>query len=132
MKSKLIYGLETVKLDKSSLKKYLSRLESNCLKIACGLNTRSRFTPLLYGMGNTPIEVYIYKRKICFILQLIRKIIASIGIREEMKSEGHETYQGKIELACFEKLREIASSEKIIKSTSLVIAVEFLLKKKGA
>ncbi len=57
-------------------------------------------------------------------------MIASIGIRVEMKSEGPETYQGKIKLACFEKLREIASSEKIIKSTSLVIAVELLLKKK--
>jgi hypothetical protein len=99
-------------------------------------------------MGITPIELYIYKRKICFILQLIRNratnelisngchetlddIIASIGIREEMKLEGPVIYQGKIKLACCEKLREIASSEKIIKSTSLVTAVEFLLKERS-
>ena len=88
-------------------------------------------------MGITPIELFIYKRKICFILQLIRNratnelisngyhdtlddVIDSIGIRTEMKSEGPENYQGRIKQACCEKLKEIASSEKTIKSTSLV------------
>jgi hypothetical protein len=148
VRSKLIYGLETIKMSRTCTKKYLSTLEGNCLKIACGLNTRSRTTTLLYGMGITPIGVYIYKRKVCFILQLINNratnelisngyhdslgdILETIGIREEMKDLGPESYRDEIKLACVDKLRELEEVEKEIKSTALVAAIEYLLRHRG-
>ncbi len=64
VRSKLTYDLETVKMADFIIKKYLGRLESNAIKIACGLNLRSKNTALLYGMGITPIALYLFKRKI--------------------------------------------------------------------
>jgi hypothetical protein len=144
VRSKLIYGIETINMSKIELKRNLIKLESNCLKMACGVNLRSKSTSLIYGMGVTPIELYIYKRKLCFILQLLKnkatndlvsrgthetlkEIIKDLEVGVEDVRQGPEWYHQSLRVACFTRLKEITEKEKIIKSIPVVIAVEYLL-----
>jgi hypothetical protein len=131
VRSKLTYGIETIKINKTKLKKYLGGLESQCLKNACGVNTRSKSTSLIYGMGITPISLYIYKRKISFILQLLQNtatselishgvhetlsdIIESLGISKKDLNRGAEQYHVILKNTCKRKLAEIAQKESLI------------------
>jgi hypothetical protein len=72
VRSKLMYGLECINLNKTTIRKDLAILESTSIKMACNLNKLSKTTPLLYALNISPLEVYILKRKLHFILQLLQ------------------------------------------------------------
>jgi hypothetical protein len=144
VRSKLTYGLETIEMKDSVLKKTLGKLEGNCLKSACGINYRSRTTTLVCAMGITPIGLYAYKRKIFFILELLknqatnelisigihstlRDTIESLGLTEGDRRLGPGHYRVALGNACLEKINEIKLTEKKIRETSVVTAVEYLL-----
>ncbi len=145
VRSKLIYGFETIKMSESVLKRTLGKLEGNCLKQACGLNYRSKTTSLTYGMGITPMVLYLYKRKISFTLELLKNqatselmtkgthetlsdVIASLGIFSEGNPlSGPEVYREMISKACIRKLHEIKEAEKKVKETPLVLSIAYLL-----
>jgi hypothetical protein len=145
VRSKLTYGLETINLSESKIKKYLSHLEGNALKNACGLNLRSRTTALLYGMKITPISLYLFKRKISFLLELLNnqatnELVAK-GIHISMNDTieklklgqayinfGENRYRGILRSTCINKLDLIKETEKRISESDLVVAVSYLLR----
>ncbi len=141
--SKLTYGLETIKLTATKIKTQLSQLESSAIKIACGLNLRSRSTALLYAMGITPIALYLFKRKINFILQLlkntatselitkgihasIRDTIEKLDIKSRYVDLGEEIYRGIIRSRCLQKLAFIKETENKIRGLDLVLSISYL------
>jgi len=69
-RSKLVYGLENVDMSEREAEK-LQTFESNIIKRANGLSTRSRSTALIYAHNISPLLITIQKRKIGFILQLM-------------------------------------------------------------
>jgi hypothetical protein len=71
VRSKLVYGLERIDIDKNACDKELTHLESNFIKKICGVNKYSKSTSLLYAMNITQFKLYLYKRKLHFILQLL-------------------------------------------------------------
>ena len=110
VRSKLIYGLETIKMKDSTQKRTFKSLEGNCLKTASGVNFRSKTASLSYGMGITLLGLYIHKRKLCFILVLLKNtatdeliyrgthetlgdIIEKMGVRGEDIGKGPEQYR---------------------------------------
>jgi hypothetical protein len=144
VRSKLIYGFETIRMSESMLKKTLGSLEGNCLKLACGLNNRSKTTILSYGMGITPIPLYIYKRKINFILELLKNqatnelvssgthetlgdVISSLGIPERDAPISQGSYRSNLGKACLAKSLEIKNIEEKIQESPLILSVEYLL-----
>jgi hypothetical protein len=144
VRSKLLYGLETVQMSESNQKSTLGRLEGNCLKMACGLNKRSKTTTLSYGMGITPIGLYLYKRKLNFIIELLNNratndlvskgvhstladAIYTLGLSEEEKLLGPSRYLTILGNACLTKLNEIKIKEKLIKESQVVEATSYLL-----
>ena len=145
VRSKLTYGLETLKMSDSKVKKLLARLETSAIKTACGLNQRSKSTALLYGMGITPISLYLVKRKISFILQLLKNQATSelitngihmsisdtlekLNVHPSHLELGVDRYRGFIRSTCVNKLETIKITEKIIRGSDLVLAVNYLLK----
>jgi hypothetical protein len=76
-RSKLVYGLETIKFTKKDQETLLSKLENNQIKRANNLSYHSKSKTLLYAMNISPIEVYLLKRKISFIIQLTNNETAS-------------------------------------------------------
>jgi hypothetical protein len=144
VRSKLTYGLETLKMGDSVIKKCLGRLESNAIKIACGLNLRSKSTALLYGMGITPIDLYIFKRKISFILQLLKNqatceliingihlsisdTIEKLGVHTNQLVLSADRYRGMLRSICMNKLDQIRTIENSVRNSDLVLAVKYLL-----
>ncbi len=145
VRSKLTYGLETIILSETKIKKYFSQLEGNALKTACGLNIRSRSTALLYGMKITPISLYLFKRKISFLLELLNnqatnELVAK-GIHNSMSDTieklnlvhtflnlGEDRYRGLLRSTCINKLELIKETEKRISESELVKAVSYLLR----
>jgi hypothetical protein len=144
VRSKLTYGLETIQMKKSFFNKTLAKLEGNCLKLSCGVNYRSRTTSLVCAMGITPIGTYIYKRKIHFILELLKnqatnelvskgihetlkETVQTLGVTKEDMREGPSCYRVTLGNACLKKLKEIKTVEKIVKETPIVTAIEYLL-----
>ena len=143
-RSKLIYGLETIKMDDLEVKNNLSTLEGNVVKRANSLGYNSRTTSLMYAMNITPIGLQLKKRKINFLLQLLRNdatrelvtnkyhrsiddIIDYIGINEQHKDLDSLAYEGCILSACASKLNEIKVTEKQIVESKLVKAICYLL-----
>ena len=143
VRSKLVYGLEGINLDKTGLKK-LSQLESNFIKKCCGVNKYSKSTSLLYAMNITPIKLYLYKRKLYFILQLLSNkstaellslgvhktlepIMDTIGINKDHVELGVDRYRGIIRSATIKKLECVQWSEKVISESSLVVSLGYLL-----
>jgi hypothetical protein len=117
-RSKLMYGMEFVRMSKKTLKNELSSLEANTLKKAYGLNRLSKSTGLLYAMNINPLELYIFKRKLYFILQLLMNTatseflrlgvhislsdtFSSIGIKNEYLMLGPQRYTGSCLLTLF-------------------------------
>ncbi len=144
VRSKFMYGLETISLSKSRVKQDLSKLENYTLKKACGVNKNSKSTCLIYAMGITPIELYIVKRKLYFILQLLSNkatnelvtkgihrslddIFVMIGIEDKHISLGRDRYQGLIRSMVLKKLEEIKAGETGIKNSDLVNSIRYLL-----
>ena len=148
VRSKLVYGLEGINLSKKLLKE-LTCLESRTLKRAFGVNKYSKSTALMYAINITPIELYIYKRKLYFILQLLANtatgellslgvhktldsVFRSIGIKKEDKDLGRDRYRGVIRSRVLKKLDEIKTFEGQIKGTKLVTSLEYLLKNRSS
>jgi len=144
VRSKFMYGLETISLSKSRVKQDLSKLENYTLKKACGVNKNSKSTCLIYAMGITPIELYIVKRKLYFILQLLSNkatnelvtkgihrslddIFVMLGIEDKHISLGRDRYQGLIRSMVLKKLEEIKAGETGIKNSDLVNSIRYLL-----
>ena len=144
VRSKLIYGLETIKMKDSTQKRTFKSLEGNCLKTAYGVNFRSKTASLSYGMGITPLGLYIHKRKLCFILVLLKNtatdeliyrgthetlgdIIEKMGVRGEDIGKGPEQYRVILGTACVNRLKMIDDMEKSIKISPVVVAIEYLL-----
>jgi hypothetical protein len=131
-------------MSESNQKTTLIRLEGNCLKMACGLNKRSKTTTLPYGMGITPIGLYLYRRKINFIIELLNNratndleskgvhstladVIYTLGLSEEEKLVGPTRYRTILGTACVTKLNEIKNKEKLIRKSQVVEATSYLL-----
>jgi hypothetical protein len=148
VRSKLVYGLEGINLSKH-LQKSLKSLEAVMLKRACGMNKYSKSTSLIYAMKITPFELYIYKRKLYFILQLLANpatsellslgihktldgVLQSIGIKKESIELGRNRYRGVIRSRVLNKLEEIKVKENLIRDTKLVTSLEFLLKNRSS
>jgi hypothetical protein len=148
VRSKLTYGLETVKLSKTYLKKELCTLENKVIKKACGLSLLSKTTPLMYALNITPLNLYLLKRKLLFILQLIRNqatrelickgfhvtlddIVKKIGVTVECLNLGADRYQGILRSACIAKLEDIKLAEKIIIDSKYVQSIRYLLENRN-
>jgi hypothetical protein len=110
VRSKFVYGLEGIKMSKEVIRKELTSLESVTLKRICGVNKRSKSTSLLYAMNIIPIELYVFKRKLHFTLQLLSNastnelvssgihntlgdVFTSIGIKKEYIALGKDRYR---------------------------------------
>jgi hypothetical protein len=95
-------------------------------------------------MGISPIALYIYKRKVSFILELLKNratnelvsrgthetvkdVICSLGIEEGDVLRGRDNYRNLIGMVCINKLKSIKNIENDIKESPLVLAVEYLL-----
>jgi hypothetical protein len=144
-RSKLVYGLETILLKKDESHKLLSTLESNQIKKACNLSSRSKSKILLYALGISPIEMALIKRKIGFLIQLcnntatadliiagshhtlidIYKILDIDYERDIVK--GGEHYLQLIRRKCIYMIKKIVFMEKKIMNTDLVRCVKYLL-----
>jgi hypothetical protein len=147
VRSKLIYGFECIKLKKET-ELELSSLESNTLKKVCQLNKRSKSTNLLYAMGVTPLKLYILKRKLFFILQLLVNkatnelitlgvhrtlgdVLDIIGVKDEDLALGRDRYEGIVRSLVVKKLEEIKVTEKGIKDSRIVLSVNYLLRNRS-
>jgi hypothetical protein len=75
-RSKLLYGIESIQLSNSELKKF-ETYEGNILKRANDLSTRSRSTALVYGMGISKLSVAILKRRLNFVIQVLTNEITN-------------------------------------------------------
>ena len=71
IRSKLAYGLETIKMNKKETKANLIKFENMIIKRALKISYYCKTTTLMYAMELTPINLCIIKRKIYFILQLL-------------------------------------------------------------
>ena len=108
------------------------------------MNKNSKSTCLINAMGITPIELYIVKRKLYFILQLLSNkatnelvtkgihrslddIFVMIGIEDKHISLGRDRYQGLIRSMVLKKLEEIKAGETGIKNSDLVNSIRYLL-----
>jgi hypothetical protein len=144
VRSKLTYGLEGIKMSEERTRKELTSLESNTLKRLCDVNRRSKSTALIYALNITPIKLYLYKRKLYFILQLLSNvstnelvstgvhttlddILQSIGVKKEHIQLGKDRYRGIIKSLVIKKLEDIKLGENAIKASNLVTSLEFLL-----
>jgi hypothetical protein len=144
VRSKLVYGLEGINLEKNRAQKELTGLESNFIKKMCGLNKHSKTTSLMYALNVTPLKLYTYKRKLHFILQLLnnsstsellglgvhetlKDVLDSIGINKDHVRLGENRYRGIIRSLVIRKLDAIRESEKNIRESSLVVSLEYLL-----
>ena len=145
VRSKITYGLETILLTSAKIKTHLSQLESRAIKTSYGLNLRSRSTSLLYAVGITPIAIYLIKRKINFILELLKNMATSElitkGVHRSLRDTieileipftyielGEERYRGFLRSTCLRKLGEIKEVEKKILNSDLVLAIGYLLR----
>ena len=127
------------------MRKNLSVLESSAIKKACGVNKFSKSTTLLYALNITPLEIYIFKRKLYFILQLLKNkatyelmirgihhslddVLKIIGVKVDDILLGPNRYFGVISSLVIRKLDEIKILEKRIKESRLISSVNYLLK----
>ena len=141
VRSKLTYSLETIKLPHTYLKKELCTLENKVIKKACDI---SKTTLLMYALNITPLKLYLLKRKLNFILQLIRNratcelisngfhitlgdVIAKIGVAMKYLSLGGDRYLGILRSACIARLEDIKLAEKIIIDSEYVQSIRYLL-----
>jgi hypothetical protein len=148
VRSKLMYGMECFKLNERVVKKEIISLESNAIKKACGLNKRSKSTILLYALNITPIKLYILKRKLFFVLQLIlneatnelitsgvhatlNDVLSLIGVRSRDVGLGRMRYQGVIRSLVTKKLEEIRTIEKSITESKIVVSIKYLLQNRN-
>ena len=72
VKSKLIYGIETIKMTEKEVKANLTKFESTIIKRSFNLSYYCKTTPLMYALNLTPINLWVKRRKIFFILQLLK------------------------------------------------------------
>jgi hypothetical protein len=143
-RSKLLYGLEVAKLNANETKKLLSKIEGSVLKRANSLTTNCKTTPLAYAMDITPIALQIKKRKISFIIQLVRNqatndiitsgthkslddVIEYIGVEDRHKALGQKRYEGILLSACIAKLEAIKTIELKLKESPITTSVRYLL-----
>jgi len=143
-RSKLMYGLEALKVNEKDTKNLLTKLESNVIKRCNSLGWNSKSTALLYAMEITPISLHIIKRKIGYIIQLVRNqatntiisngihkslddVIEYIGINDAHRETGAIRYGGLLLAACTSKLESIKVEETRLKGLPLVKALRHLL-----
>jgi hypothetical protein len=142
-RSKLVYGFETIVMKDSN--KLMGTLEANQIKKANNLSFHSKTKVLLYAMRITPIELYIYRRKIKFIIQLtnneataellnfganstLTDIFVDLGIDFEIGPD----YLDVIRRKCISKLKEIQWAELKLMNQSLVRCIRYLLNNRSA
>jgi hypothetical protein len=144
-RSKLVYGLETLNLKKNEIKSLFNTLEGNQVKRANNLSYNSKSKILIYAMGISPIEIYLLKRKLGFLIQLTNNEITSKlleqGAHNTFKETfdlldivydrdillGNEEYLTLIRKKTLMKLSEIRIAETKIKNSKLVRCIKFLL-----
>jgi hypothetical protein len=102
----------------------------------------------MYALNITPLNLYLLKRKLLFILQLIRNqatrelickgfhvtlddIIKKIGVTVECLNLGVDRYQGILRSACIAKLEDIKLAEKIIIDSKYVQSIRYLLENRN-
>jgi hypothetical protein len=141
-RSKLSYGLENIKISTKQMDK-LATFESNIIKRANGVSCNSRSTILLYAMEITPIKLYIIKRRISLLIQLLKNeatielvsfgihntlndIIDYIGVKKDHIELG-DTYRTALIRASKIKLKEIEDKEIEILNGELVTAIRYLI-----
>ena len=123
----------------------LHTLEGNQLKRANNLSYHSKAKILAYAMGISPLEVYLFKRKLGFLIQLTNNEVTSellahraswtlADVLERLNIDydrdivvGKEKYLTLIRQNCLRKLREINMAEFKIKKTELVRCIRYLL-----
>ena len=138
-----MYGFETIVMKDSN--KLMGTLEANQIKKANNLSFHSKTKVLLYAMRITPIELYIYRRKIKFIIQLtnneataellkfganstLTDIFVDLGIDFEIGPD----YLVVIRRKCISKLKEIQWAELKLMNQSLVRCIRYLLNNRSA
>jgi hypothetical protein len=148
VRSKLMYGMETIKFNKTEVKQNLTKPENYALKKSCGLNNHSKATSLIYAMDITPIALYLIKRKLLFILQLLANVATNelitkgihrtlddifvlIGVERNHVTLGRDRYQGVIRSAVTKKLLEIKDGEMGIRKSGFVLSVKYLLENRS-
>ena len=122
--------------------KELKAFDSNFIKIANGLSTRSRTTALCYSVGVSPLPIALLKRKISFIRQLYQNELTNDllvktrcqTIESTLYELGYkfDNIQGKVNKSnclalCKERLENINKNEKDLKNHELTICVDHLL-----
>ncbi len=70
-RSKIMYGLEAMKINENDTKSLLTKLEGNVIKRCNSLSQNSKSTSLMYAMETTPISLHIIKRKLGYVAQLV-------------------------------------------------------------
>ena len=103
----------------------------------------------MYALNITPLNVYLLKRKLNFVLQLIRNratcelisrgfhitlddIITKIGVTVKYLNLGYERYQGILRSACIAKLEDIKLVKKIILDSKYVQSIRYLLENRNS
>jgi hypothetical protein len=148
-RSQLTYGLETCNFSKKELQSILSTLEANQIKKANNLSLNSKSKILLYAMDISPIEIYLLKRKIGFLMQLanntatqellvagnhesLKEILLYLNIDYQTEiGRGNVKYLDLIRGRCWLKLKEIERIESNIKKCDLVKCIKYLLNKRN-
>ena len=148
-RSKLVYGLETINCKRNSLTTPLSTIEGNQLKRANNLSFHSKTKILTYAMGISPIDLYILKRKLGFLIQLtnnevtsdllangahntLSDVFTTLEIDHGRDSTGgKENYLKLIRRKCLSKLSEIRGAERGIERSGLVRCIKYLLNRRN-
>jgi len=138
-----MYGFETITM--KDFKQHMSTLEANQIKKATNLSYHSKTKVLLYAMKITPIELYVFKRKIKFIVQLMNneatadllRLGANSSMRDiferlEIDFENGPRYFDIIRRKCIAKLKEIQWAEFKLINHSLVRCIRYLLNNRNA
>jgi hypothetical protein len=111
-------------------------------------NNHSKATSFAYALDITPIELFLIKRKLFFILQLINNsatnelitkgihrslddIFSLIGVEKNQVSLGRPRYQGIVRSTVVRKLLEIKCGEMSIKNSGLVMSIRYLLQNRS-
>ena len=143
-RAKLIYGIETIKMSKKEVNENLGKFEKTLTKKPFKISYYSKTTPLFYGLKITPINLWIIKRKIHFLIQLMNykatkeliledycrtlsDILEYIGIKDKHKTSS--AYEELILSACTSKLRTIYINEDKITKSPMIRLISHLLNK---
>ena len=70
--TKLTFGIKTIKMTNKEVNDYLGKFEKTVIKRSFKVTNSSKNPPLFYGLKITPIKLWIVRKKIHFLIQLMR------------------------------------------------------------